>query len=380
LKQSKIRAMIKVVDIVYHCHNEYKDPKEVLDKHKPTLGFTEFIKDKVDYTVIRHLNYEGKDKINGIRYGFFKRRNIAWQIPYKTHLYIKSLHPDIVLVHGFIFPLQVIALKILLGRKCAVILQHHADQPANSARKIFQKIADRYVNRYMFSSAAIASPWLDHKIIRNKNKITALAGASVSVEKKDKIVCKQKLHLTGNSNFLWVGRLNDNKDPVTVLKAFAQHVLVNPSATLFMIYQTEELLSSVKKVIKESDQLRNNVQLIGKLPQTSLAEWYNAADFFITGSHAEAAGYALLEAMSVGCIPVVTSIPAFKKVLNDGAVGFIFQPGDEQGLAKLLNELTKTDVCRQSIAVEDYFHKNLAFKNIADGMYDLFLQLSSVKL
>ena len=379
-KQIKMQAMIKVVDIVYHCHHEYTSPKEVLDKHLPTLGFTKFIKDRVDYTVVRHLNYEGKETVNGIRYAFFKRRNAPWQIPYKTHRYINSLNPDIILVHGFIFPLQVIALKILLGKRCTVVLQHHADYPANSVRKLFQKIADKYVNAYMFTSAAIADPWLDHKIIENKNKIKELAGASVSVEKKDKFGCKKKLHLSGENNFLWVGRLNENKDPLTILKAFSHYVLANTTAKLLMIYHTEELLAKVKKTINENDQLRSSVRLVGKIDKTDMAEWYNAADFFILGSHAEAAGYALLEAMSVGCIPVVTSIPAFKKVIGNEGIGFLFPPGDEQALIKLLNSLHQINVHQQSAAVEDYFHKNLSFKNIADGMYDLFMQLNSIQL
>ncbi|GAC1592187.1 MAG: glycosyltransferase family 4 protein [Chitinophagaceae bacterium] len=371
--------MIKVVDIVYHSHHEFKNPQEVLEKHKPTLGFIDFIKDRVSYTVIRHLNYAGKESINGTGYAFFKRTNAAWQIPFSTHRYIKSIDPDIVLVHGFIFPLQVIALKRLLGKKCAIVLQHHADQPARSARKIFQKIADRYVNAYLFSSEDISIPWLQHKIIHTKNKVVALAGASASIEKKDKASCKQKLGLTSNSNFLWVGRLNENKDPLTVLKAFQQHLPINPSAALFIIYQTEELLAPVKEFINKSECLHNHVHLIGKIPPAGLAEWYNAADFFISGSHAEAAGYALLEAMSVGCIPVVSCIPAYKKILNDGKTGFMFQPGDEQGLLKVLNRLVNIDINLYSARVETYFHQKLGFKNIADDMFNLFRQLHSVK-
>lgn len=378
-KQIKMQGMIKVVDIVYHCHHEYTSPKEVLDKHLPTLGFTKFIKDRVNYTVVRHLNYEGKETVNGIHYAFFKRRNAPWQIPHKTHRYINSLKPDIVLVHGFIFPLQVIALKILLGKRCTVVLQHHADHPANSLRKLFQKIADRYVDAYMFTSAGIAGPWLTHKIIKNKNKIKELAGASVFVEKKDKSACKEKVQLTGQNNFLWVGRLNKNKDPLTILKAFSNYTLVNTTAKLFMIYHTEELLAEVKQIINQNDQLRSSARLVGKIDKTDMADWYNAADFFISGSHAEAAGYALLESMSVGCIPVVTSIPAFKKVIINDRIGFLFPPGDDRALTNLLNSLHQINVHQHAAAVEDYFHKNLSFKNIADGMYDLFVHLNSVK-
>jgi len=372
--------MLKVVDIVYHCHTEYSDPQDVLDKHLPTIGFTAYIKDRVDYTIVRHLDYEGSKITNGIRFAFFKRRNAPWQIPYKSHRFIKSIDPDIVLVHGLIFPLQVIVLKRMLGKKCAVILQQHADYPVHSIRKIFQKMADAYIDAYMFTSAAIAEPWLNHKVIRDRHKIKALSGASAAVKKMDKTSCRESLGLSGHSNFLWVGRLNENKDPVTILKAFALHAKTNPLAMLYMAYHTEELLVTVKKMIYENRVLQCHVQLLGKLSAQELAIWYNAADFFISGSHAEAAGYALLEAMSVGCIPVVTRIPSFQQILGDGPNHFLFAAGDTEGLVAVLGQCANTAVCNLSQQTEQYFARHLSFKTVADGMYKLFLALHAEKL
>lgn len=371
--------MIRVVDIVYYSHNEYTDPLTVMAKHAPTLGFIPYLKEKVDYTVIRHLNHEGKKIIGGIHCAFFKRSNAAWQIPHQTHRYIKSLQPDIVLVHGFVFPLQVVALKLLLGKHCSIVLQHHAEQPRNSIRKIFQKLADRFVATYMFTAADIAASWLSQGIIRNKEKIVELAGASVDIEKRGKTICKQQLGLSGTDNFLWVGRLNENKDPLTVIMAFLQYVAVRPAAMLYMIYQTEELLEEVKKIIAQHESSGVHIQLLGKMDRADLTEWYNAADFFISGSHAEAAGYALLEAMSVGCIPVVTNIPSYRKILNNGAAGFLFQPGDRQDLILVLNQLCTIDNKEQGRRTEDYFNKYLHFKNVAAGLYDLFVRLHAVQ-
>ena len=371
--------MLRIADIVYHSHHEYVHPAPLLRKHGPTLGFVPFLRHRTDYTVIRHLDYEGRETVNGIRYAFFRRPNTTWQIPIATHRFIKTLQPDIVLVHGFIFPLQVMALNLLLGKKCAIVLQHHAEYPVNSARKILQRLADPCVDAYMFTAATIANPWVQQKVIRNTQKIAGVTGASACIAKKDRGACKKKLSLTGNSNFLWAGRLNENKDPLTVLRAFAQHVLINPAAMLYMVYQTGELLEEVKKMIQEKDALRNHVHLIGHLPQAVLADWYNAADFFITGSHAEAAGYALLEAMSVGCIPVVTDIPSFKQLLGNGQVGYLFKPGDEQGLIHILNGLCGTDTSVLSSNTEAYFHQHLGFSSVAENMYSLFTQLRSVK-
>ena len=337
------------------------------------MGFIEFIKDRIDYTVVRHMDYEGVETINGVCYAFFRRTNVSWQIPLKTHRYIKSIDPDIVLVHGFVFPLQVMALKILLGKKCKIILQHHAEQPVRSVRKLFQTIADPFTAIYLFSAQEIAAPWLAQKVIKNAAKVRTLMTASVPVVDKNKNSCKAQLRFEGNHNFLWVGRLNQNKDPITVLRAFAQHAKQNPSARLYMIYQTAELLLPVQYLVNE-ERLYAHVILVGALPHEELADWYHAADYFISASRAEAAGYALLEAMSAGCIPIVSSIPSYKKILEN-CPAYLFEPGNVAELAELLNNLLGLDVSKLSAEIKSHFQHKLSFGKVADNMFNLFNQL-----
>jgi glycosyltransferase involved in cell wall biosynthesis len=371
--------MLKVVDIVYYCHTDMDDPDLVLRKHQPTLGFIPFIGDGVDYTVIRHLNFQGTKIENGIRYAFFKRPNTPWQIPLATHKYIRQLRPDIVLIHGLVFPLQVIALRLLLGRRSAFIVQHHAEQPLRSVRLLLQKIADRCIQAYMFTAPDIAKPWLTAQVIRKQQKIKILPGASACVIKKDKALCKQLLGMKGHQNFLWVGRLNKNKDPITILLAFIVHLRNNPAAKLFMIYQTAELLEQVQKIIEAKDLPAGCIVLVGRVDADAIAAWYHAADFFISGSHAEAAGYALLEAMSAGCIPVVTAIPAYRQALQYGGPGFFFEPGNRNQLVHVFQATTTINIASASAATVKYFTEHLHFSKVAKGMHALFFRLAYQK-
>lgn len=371
--------MLKVVDVVYHCHHEYNRPQQVLEKHFPTIGFAEFLHTDISFELVRHLDYEGKQKINGFSCACFRRSNTSWNIPFSTHRYIRSLDPDIVLVHGFVFPLQVMALRRSLGKKPVIILQHHGDKPANSVRKYFQKIADRFVDAYIFTAAGIAEPWLRHGIIHDKSEIVEILQASSAVEKKDKNKCRQKLRLNGSYNFLWVGRLNENKDPFTIFKAFAGYVLLNPAARLYLVYQSDELLSSLRSFIADNSHLKDHIVFIGGKSQAELADWYNAADFFILGSHEEGAGYALMEAMSVGCIPVVTSIPSFKKITGNGSAALLFPVAEPDALLRVLQSTQYMDIPAKAASIEKYFHDHLGFKHVADKMSELFYELVSVK-
>ncbi|MEO6490959.1 MAG: glycosyltransferase family 4 protein [Ferruginibacter sp.] len=363
--------MLKIVDLVYYCHQDYTSPQQVLEKHSRSLGFVDHIKTKVQYEVITHLNYEGKVAINNVPYTFFKRGNQPWQIPWKTHDYIRNLRPEIVLVHGFIFPLQVIMLKQAVGKSCRIILQHHGDKPAPSSRSFFQKVADRFVDAYLFTSLEQSKPWLDHKIIKDVNKCYEVLEASTHVKRKDKVFSKDKLGFKGNYNILWVGRLNANKDPFTVLKGFQKYLLIQPLANLYMVFQSNELLHEIKDFIGKNTSLPNTVHLVGMIPEMEIPYWYSAADIFVSGSQNEGSGYALIEAMHCGCIPVITNIPSFRQITSSGKYGLLFDIGNTDQLSALLDKAGQMSGTDYSKEIQLYALDSLSFEKIAEQVYDI---------
>jgi glycosyltransferase involved in cell wall biosynthesis len=170
---------------------------------------------------------------------------------------------------------------------------------------------------------------------------------------------------------LWVGRLNVGKDPMTVINAFEKYIIACPQARLFMIYQTEELLPVIKRKLAENMQLQKAVILKGKVDHAEIEIWYNAADYFISGSHKEGSGYALIEAMSCGCIPVVTNIPSFKKITLNGTFGFLFECENSQNLLTLLFNLKNIEKEKLSKSLITHFNNSLSFKSIADDLFSI---------
>jgi glycosyltransferase involved in cell wall biosynthesis len=363
--------MIKLIDLNYHTHSNLSTPEEVLELQKASIGFVAFIKEKLSIQLIKHLNYEGEKNANEIKYVFFKSKNKFWYIPFKTHRYIQKQNPNIVLIQGLIFPLQLIALKIKLSKRTKIIVQHHGEKPYRGIKRFFQKLADHFIDMYVFTSVENANEWVEKKIISKKEKCCELLEASTSFQLKDKLQSKARVGFTGNQNFLWVGRLNAGKDPMTIINAFEKYILVCPEARLFMIYQTEELLPEIKRKLRENEQLKMAVILKGKVHHSELEEWYNAADFFVSGSHKEGSGYALIEAMSCGCIPVVTNIPSFKKITCNGSFGFLFEQGNQETLLKVLLNLKNIDKEKFSSSVVDHFNRSLSFKSIGDHLFTI---------
>jgi len=191
----------------------------------------------------------------------------------------------------------------------------------------------------------------------------------------NKITAKSELGIGAATMFLWVGRLNENKDPLNVISTFLKYAETNATATLYMIYHTDELLAEVKKAI-ESHPNRCAIALIGKVPHHDLLYWYNSADFFISGSHYEGSGTAVCEAMSCGCVPIVTDILSFRMITDQGNCGILYEPGNESELLTALRSTANIDVAEKRNRSLTYFDRNLSFgaialqiEKIAEGLF-----------
>jgi len=110
---------------------------------------------------------------------------------------------------------------------------------------------------------------------------------------------------------------------------------------------------------------KNNVILTGKVPRADMLYWFNSADFFISGSHYEGSGTALCEAMSCGCVPIVTDIASFRMITDNGNCGLLYEAGSQEALLSALNSTKNMDIAAKQNAAMTYFKSNLSFDAIA---------------
>jgi glycosyltransferase involved in cell wall biosynthesis len=322
---------------------------------------------------IERINYEGFIEKNGVSYYFMLLRNKIVHWPWRMHRLIKELGPDVVLVNGFIFPLQIIQLKLKLGSKVKILILHRAEKPSGGLKKILQKIADRYVDGYLFTSAEAGKDWVRKKIISNENKIHEVIQASSHFKPGNRSMARAKLNMKQSPAWLWVGRLDENKDPATVIKAFRKFLQICPHAMIYMIFHEEKLLVPLKNLIEIDPVAANSIVFVGKVPHKELEDWFNACDFLISASHYEGSGIAVCEGMSCGCIPIVTRIPSFTKMLGPGRCGRMFEAGNEEDLLCALKESVFMDVDHERQRTIFQFEKELSFQAIARKIESLVI-------
>jgi len=341
----------------------YNDPESWIDRIKAYTGIMEALAQNNEVIRIEQINYEGKYKKNGVQYLFGRFKPEAL-FPSKLHDFIKSQKPDVVVIGSLHFPLQVIQLRLKLGKKVKIIVQNHAEKPYRGIKKILQKIADRYINAYLFASDELGVEWVVNGLISSARKVHEVMEVSSVFVPLGKVEAKAKTGVTGKPVFLWVGRLNDNKDPLTVVRAFLEYLLKNEHAKLYMIYHTDELLPEIQRLIQNSSQ-KEAIKLIGKVPHAELQYWCNSADIILSGSHYEGSGTAVCEAMSCGCMPIVTNIASFRMITNNGKCGLLYEPGNEKALVAALEKTATINVLEKQERSLRYFKANLSFEAIA---------------
>ena len=322
----------------------YSDPHTWLAR----LGFITGVPQKLlkhgPQTVIYNIDYKGEVREHGVTYLFPRFRRWQLVLPFAFNRFIKKLEPDVVLVQGLIFPWQVIMLRNTLGPNVKMICQHQAERPFKDIRKYFAKQADRYIGAYLFASKEQGNEWVK-------------AGQISSIEKVHEVIGTASMFSPDHSKkdintYLWIGDLDNNKDPLLVARAFAKFS-ADKDVKLYMIYQQRQLEEELKKIITPS------IHLVGKVQHPDLQAWFNKASYIISTSHYEGSGIAVTEAMSCGCFPIITNIPSFRMMTVNGKIGRLFEAGDENGLVDALEQTRGNSKSEEVIA---HYNAELSFE------------------
>ena len=98
-----------------------------------------------------------------------------------------------------------------------------------------------------------------------------------------------------------------------------------------------------------------------------------SADIFVSGSHAEGSGYALLEALACGVVPVVTDIPSFRALTGNGSVGRLWPRSDAVRLAEALVDVASNRTSQQQVRA--HFDATLSFEAVGRRWADVYAQI-----
>ncbi len=254
------------------------------------------------------------------------RRLIKLQAILRLRHTIKQLKPDVVI--SFIDLMNIVILVATKGLKIPVIVSERIDPNHHHIFILLQKLRN------------FTYPWASKIIVQTKS---ARNYFSNTLDNKLKIIPNAVAVSTKTASnnkdipkhIVTVGRLNPQKDQVTLIRAFAAVAEKHPDLKL-TIYGEGRERPRLEQLIQTLG-LEQKIKLPGVTPNIKTA--ILNADLFVFPSKYEGFPNALGEAMSVGLPVIATNCSGNSDLIRDGIDGKLFPVGDVQALTNLILEL-----------------------------------------
>ncbi|HZP47193.1 MAG TPA: glycosyltransferase [Vicinamibacterales bacterium] len=306
----------------------------LLDRYATLTGWAEALaRAGAEVLTVQQFHSSANVTRAGIGYAFGPFREIVRRA--------SRWRADVVHINGLDCPLGIWRVSRLQRRRfggAAFVVQDHASGvPAGAVSRAVRRRLLSGVDAFLFSALEQAQPWRDAGVIAPRQAVHDVMEASTAIAAVPREEARAASGVSGDPAVLWVGRLNANKDPLTVVDGFERFAAGRPGATLTMVFEGGEAEAAVRarvvsdtggrlvsdtgdRAVSDTGGACGRIRLVGAVPHDRIAAFFSAADLFVSGSHHEGSGYALIEALACGAVPVVTAIPAFRAILGAGQV------------------------------------------------------------
>lgn len=286
---------------------------------------------------------------------------------------LRKLAPQLLHVHGLGFPRDVLSLASLTPG-VAIVLQDHANRPPRIWRRRLWRRALSVASGIAFCALDQARPFADAGLIHPGLRLYEIPESTCRFTPGDRQEARRATGLHGDPAILWVGHLNSNKDPFTVLEGIAAAARELAHLQLFCCFGAAPLLRGVETRIAKDDDLRGRVHLLGRVPHEKIEQLMRAADIFVLGSHREGSGYSLIEALACGLPPVVTDIPSFRSLTQAGTIGRLWPCGDARALCDALRSAAHSESDVRD-TVRAHFDRELSFQSLGMKLAAMYLDV-----
>ena len=253
---------------------------------------------------------------------------------------------DIIHTHEYKGHILIVIAKGLAGKKVPVIRTLHGRTSVslgfNTLRSYIVLKTDsiflRFFTRHIIAVSNDLKRELEQKFPRSEVHHISNAVDESSYEFEGDQGVRRQLGI--NDSVLWIvnaARLTSVKNHNMLIEAIKLLNEKNRAANyLVSIFGEGEQRESLEKRVKDYS-LEDRIIFHGHY--NNIYAVFKSSDVFVLTSQNEGLPMSLLEAMSLGAVPICTSVGGIKEVIKDGENGFLVAPGDPAALAEVLRLL-----------------------------------------
>ena len=169
----------------------------------------------------------------------------------------------------------------------------------------------------------------------------------------------------------FIGRFDEPRKGLAVLLA-AIPKIAHKVLNLRILVAGPGNASDFEKLVPP--ELRERITFLGRISEIEKAQFFKSISLYIapnTGS--ESFGIILAEAMAAKTPIVASDLPAFVKLLDDGASGAIFTSEDSENLAETILNLLENQEKRERIAIAGYEKaKSCDWNSVGDQILSVY--------
>ena len=288
---------------------------------------------------------------------------------------VLGLQPDVVHFHGLTLNASLFLLQLLRRKDGPVIVsQYHGGQLASG--RLERKVQSRglsQVQRALFGRTSFIDQFVNDGLLE-RQQVVEVMDKSTTAMMRSRPAARQESGIQGSPVFLWYAALEPNRDPMTAIQGF-EHILRKwPKAQLYVYFGRDALLTQLRAYVIAHPALARHVHFRGRPPNGSRETIFNSADFLLQTDRLANNSHAVLEAMACGVIPVVSDIPSFRTLVDNGRCGFLFPPGDAEALAEQLLTFSPGKIAGRAALVHDWFEVAYSYDAVAGVLVDIYAE------
>ena len=266
--------------------------------------------------------------------------------PFALDSFLKKEKFDVLHFHNVGFPSTI---QVLERSNALNILTFHANLEKSNIIKIFPQIRDfaNKIAEWKIDGIIGVNP-LNLRFFRKFNGPKKVIPNGIDLEEFNPKVSGLKKFSDGKINILFLGRIEERKGLIYLLKAFK--ILSRSHSNLRLIVVGEGPLKDDYQKWVENNKLEN-VVFEKAIREKEVPSYYRTCDIYCSPAiYGESFGIVLIEAMALGVPVVAFANTGYRIVLEKGkGKRFLVKPRDYKTLAKKLEILIKSKKLRKEM-------------------------------
>lgn len=185
--------------------------------------------------------------------------------------------------------------------------------------------------------------------------------------------------VTNRPQVIFVGSLDENKDPMTLITSFKVVSKSIPGALLNLV-GSGPLESSVRGFVAQ-ERLQSSVIFHGYMKHSELLRLLAQCSLLVVTSHQEGMPTVVIEALALGKPVVASAVGGLLEIISDGENGYLVRPGEAERLAEhILQILTDEDLRNKMSTAAKQTALNYKWSHITELYVNLFHSILNSQL